>query len=335
MRRICVLKGDGIGPEVIDCSLAILQKVSDKLEFEYADIGYAAFQKHGNYLPDQTFDLMKRSDSCLLGAVASSERGDYSSPVLRFRKELDLFANVRPVKSIAPSTARGPIDVVIVRENSEGMYTQNEIFDDEGVTTLRRVTRRASERIISFAIRWAHENGRRKVCCVHKSNVLKASDGLFLRTFRELMENQKDLVKEEQLVDSAALKLITDPAAFDVIVTLNLYGDILSDVAAGVAGGLGLAPSGNIGPDHSVFEPVHGSAPDIAGKGIANPTAAILAGAMMLRHLGMDDPAARIENAVAEVYASGHLTQDLGGRHGSRSFTEHVLKALSGAAVRR
>jgi isocitrate/isopropylmalate dehydrogenase len=218
---------------------------------------------------------------------------------------------------------------VIVRENSEGLYTQQEVFDDKGVTTLRRVSRTACDRIVRFAIDYSRRNGRRKLTCVHKANVLRASDGLFLGLFRELMSSEgRGLDLSEQLVDSAALKLVTDPSTFDVIVTLNLYGDILSDVAAGVAGGLGFAPSGNIGPRYSVFEPAHGSAPDIAGKGVANPTAAILAGAMMLRHIGLEKDATKVENAVSGFYSSGHLTADLGGRHGSQSFTEHVLRTL-------
>lgn len=307
----------------------MLENVTDQLEFVTADIGMEALRKYGDPLPEETLSLMASCDSCLFGAVTSQALPRYASPVLRFRKALDLFANVRPVKSIATVYGRPPIDVVIIRENTEGMYTQNELQDEEGVTTLRRVTRRACERIVKFAIGYARATGRQRLCCVHKANVLRESDGLFLETFRGLMAvSGEGLEADEHLVDSAAMKLVTDPSRFDVIVTLNLYGDILSDVAAGVAGGLGFAPSGNIGDRHSVFEPVHGSAPDIAGKGIANPTAAILAGAMMLRHLGLDDSARRIEDAVRATYAAGHLTVDLGGRHGSESFTKHVIEAL-------
>lgn len=332
MKSICVLPGDGIGPEVIDSAVNVLERATDQLEFVRADIGKDAFEKHGSYLPDETFDLMKSCDSCLFGAVTSSDKPDHESPVLRFRKELDLYANLRPVRTLVDVPNRPSIDIVLIRENSEGMYTQDEVFDDGGVTTRRRVTRRASERIVGFAIEYAKLNGRQKITCVHKSNVLRASDGLFLGVFRELMDSKgAGLKAEEQLVDSAAMKLVVEPRVFDVIVTLNLYGDILSDVAAGVAGGLGFAPSGNIGPKHSVFEPAHGSAPDIAGKGIANPTAAILAAAMMLRHLGLARPASDVEEAVAEVYSKGHLTMDIGGRHGSRSFTEHVTGLLTGA----
>jgi isopropylmalate/isohomocitrate dehydrogenase-like protein len=330
MKRICVLPGDGIGPEVVECAVDVLRGVTNELEFVFADIGQAAYAKNGSYLPGETLQIMRSCDSSLFGAVTSVEGPEYDPPVLRFRKELDLYANVRPVKTLVQVQNRTPIDVIIVRENSEGMYTQNEVYDDAGVTTLRRVTRKGSERIVSFAIEHALANGRERITCVHKANVLRASDGLFVNTFRELMKTKgKGLQASEQLVDSAAMRLLTDPSAFDVIVTLNLYGDILSDVAAGVAGGLGFAPSGNVGPKHSVFEPAHGSAPDITGKGVANPTAAVLAGAMMLRHIGLPGHAWRVERAVSEFYSSGHLTIDIGGRHGSKSFTEHVLRNIA------
>ncbi len=329
MKKVCVLPGDGIGPEVIECAVKVLNAASDQLEFVQADIGQAEYRKSGTHLSRDTLDLMKSCDSSLFGAVTTSSSPDYESPVLRFRKELNLYVNLRPVKTLVHLPQRPPLDVVIVRENSEGMYTQQEQYDDKGVTTLRRVTREASDRIVRYAIDYARKNGRRKVTCVHKANVLRASDGLFLSIFRELMSSEgSGLEASEQLVDSAAMKLVTDPAEFDVIVTLNLYGDILSDVAAGVAGGLGFAPSGNLGPKYSVFEPAHGSAPDIAGKGIANPTAAILAAALMLRHIGLPKEGQAVERAVSEFYSSGHLTSDLGGRHGSVSFTEHVLKNL-------
>lgn len=329
MKRICVLPGDGVGPEVTECAVDVLKTATTDLEFEYADIGERAHGMTGTYLPDETLEMMRACDSCLFGAVTSSNLPDYESPVLKFRKALDLYACIRPVRTIVRQAARPPIDVVIVRESSEGMYTQNEVFDDVGVTTLRRVTRKASERIVDSAIDYALANRRTRICCVHKSNVLRSSDGLFLQVFRErAVSRGKGLQFEDHLVDSAAMKLVTRPEAFDVIVTLNLYGDILSDVAAGVVGGLGFAPSGSIGPRHSVFEPAHGSAPDIAGKGIANPTAAILAGAMMLDHLEMAGPAERIRRAVTQAYAAGHLTVDVGGRHGSRSFSDHVVAAL-------
>ena len=206
------------------------------------------------------------------------------------------------------------MDIVIVRENTEGLYTGDEREDDEGVTTLRRVTRLGARRIVEFALSFAEIEGRKHICCVHKANVLKRSDGLFLSVFNEVMERSGgEIERGDQLVDSAASRLVTAPESFDVIVTLNLYGDILSDVAAGVVGGLGFAPSGNIGDGHSVFEPAHGSAPDIAGQGTANPTATVLAAAMMLRHLGLEEAGDRVDRAVASAYRDGHRTLDIGG----------------------
>jgi len=326
MKTICVLPGDGIGPEVTGCAVEVLSAVTGELRFTSSDIGTSAVERHGDPLPPETLEAMKTADSCLFGAVTSSASKGARSAVLTFRKELDLFANVRPVRTLVPGTGVRPIDIVIVRENSEGLYTQDEVHEDGGVTTRRRVTSAACRRISEFAIAYARASGRKDICCVHKANVLRESDGLFLRTFREAMAGAPDLKYSDHLVDSAAMKLVTGPASFDVIVTLNLYGDILSDVAAGVAGGLGFAPSGNIGPRHSVFEPAHGSAPDIAGRGIANPTAAILSGAMMLRHIGMADEANRVERAVYATYRAGHLTRDVGGTLGSREFTDKVVR---------
>jgi len=329
MKRICVLPGDGVGPEVVECAVEVLRAVTDELEFEYAEIGEQAMTASGSYLPDETVEMMRSCDSCLFGAVTSPDIPDYDSPVLKFRKVLGLYACVRPVRTLFRRTDMPPIDVVIVRESSEGMYTQNEVFDDDGVTTLRRVTRKASERIVDFAIKYALDHRRTRLCCVHKSNVLRSSDGLFLEVFKDRAGKAGGGLRfDDHLVDSAAMKLVTKPDTFDVIVTMNLYGDILSDVAAGVAGGLGFAPSGSIGPKHSVFEPSHGSAPDIAGKDLANPTAAILAGAMMLDQLDLAEEAQKVRRAVSGTYASGHLTVDLGGRHGCRSFTDHVVSAI-------
>ncbi len=329
MKRVCVLPGDGIGPEVVGCAVRVLEAVAPDLELVEGRIGQAAFREHGSWLPDDTLTLMRECDSTLFGAVTSSSHETYSSPVLRFRRELDLFANVRPVATLLPGMGRRPVDLVIVRENSEGLYNQPEEEDGDGVTTLRRVTRRACGRIVDLAVQYAMARDRTDICCVHKANVLRASDGLFLSVFKERMSSApRTMTSWDQLVDSAAMMLVTDPGRFDVIVTLNLYGDILSDVAAGAAGGLGFAPSGNIGPEHSVFEPAHGSAPDIAGKGVANPTATILSSAMMLEHIGMRDEALRVRGAVSAAYADGHLTVDVGGRHGSADFTDQVVRRL-------
>ena len=329
MKRICVLPGDGIGPEVIASAVRVLQSVTDELEFKYAHIGLGEFERTGYPITDETLQQMKGADSCLFGAVTSSTYKEYQSPVLRFRKELDLFANIRPIRSLLPLPGKPYTDLIIVRENTEGMYTQDEAVDLDGVTTFRRVSRHACERIVRFAFDRSRSWKKRRICCVHKANVLRKSDGLFLEIFREISKDfHGDIETSEQLVDSAAMNLVTDPSRFEVIVTLNLYGDILSDVAAGMVGGLGFAPSGNIGTAHSVFEPCHGSAPDISGKGIANPTAAILASAMMLRHLGMVREGDSVEKAVQNAYSSGNLTRDLGGAKNSEAFTDSVIDTI-------
>ena len=328
MKTVCVLPGDGIGPEVIDCSRRVIEAITDEVEFVEASIGADAFERTARYLPDDTLGMMREADSCLFGAVTSQRSEAYESPVLKFRKELDLFANVRPVRDIA-GISDSYFDIIIVRENSEGLYTMDETADENGVTTRRRVSRKASERVVRHAIETARSLDRESICCVHKANVLRQSDGLFLKIFYDTMaRDAQDLKPSDQLVDSAAAKLVSSPSEFDVIVTLNLYGDILSDVAAAVVGGLGFAPSGNIGTSHSVFEPAHGSAPDIAGKGIANPTGAILAGSMMLGHLGMPEEADLIDKAVSEAYRTGNRTVDIGGAQGSARFTEAVLSLL-------
>ena len=325
MKSICVLPGDGIGPEVVGCATRVLGRVTDQLELHTADIGRAAFHRSGEHLPTDTIAAMEASDSCLFGAVTSDEGAGYDSPVLRFRKELDLFANLRPVKNIA-KVSTAAMDLLIVRENTEGLYTMDEHEDDAGVTTRRRVSRSACERIVEKAIDEARRTGRKSVCCVHKANVLRKSDGLFLQVFRDTARTRGQGLKfTDQLVDSAAAKMVMRPEAFDVVVTLNLYGDILSDLAAGIVGGLGFAPSGNMGDRRSVFEPAHGSAPDIAGKGIANPTATILAAAMMLDHLGFSVEAGHVRESTEQVYRNGFRTVDVGGALGSEKFTDRVL----------
>lgn len=299
--------------------------MTNQLELHTADIGRPALERSGEQLPADTIAAMEASDSCLFGAVTSVEGADYDSPVLKFRKELDLYANLRPVKNIA-KVSPAALDLLIVRENTEGLYTMDEEEDDAGVTTRRRVSRSACEKIVRRAIEEALRARRRSVCCVHKANVLRKSDGLFLQVFRDNARTRGEgLSFADQLVDSAAARLVTRPTEFDVIVTLNLYGDILSDLAAGIVGGLGFAPSGNMGDRHSVFEPAHGSAPDIAGRGIANPTATILAAAMMLDHLGLSVEADRVRESTERVYANGLGTVDVGGTLGSEKFTDSVL----------
>jgi len=325
--NVVVIRGDGIGPEVIDSALRVMEQVAffDPVE---AHAGLACKREMGEYLPDATLELLREADAALFGAI-TTPLGDpsYRSPILTMRQELDLYANVRPAKRLHPSIGLVDLDAVIVRENTEGMYTRREIEDEDGVTLERRVSRRASERIVRFAISLCRAQGRRRLTCVHKANVLRRSDGLFRDVFYAEMEDS-GLEGDDLLVDAAAAALVTRPGDIDCMVTLNLYGDILSDEAAALVGGLGLAPSANLSDSFGLFEPVHGSAPDIAGKGVANPIAAMLSAAMMLDHLGKVTEARRIEEAIRLTLDSGHRTRDLGGDLGTIGFTDRVIDAL-------
>ena len=326
--KIAVLPGDGIGPEVIGAAVDVLNHVTPDLETMYGDVGLECFSRRGEYLPEDTIDLIKHSDAVLFGAITTPLKAEgYRSPILRIRKEFDLYANLRPVRNPAPGIGLVDMDIVIVRENTEGMYTGDETVDAEGVDLRRRVSRAASERICRFARDLSETHKRKRITCVHKANVLRKSDGLFRDVFYEVMEGSI-IESRDMIVDAAAAALVSNPQEMDVIVTLNLYGDILSDEAAALAGGLGIAPSANLGDRHALFEPVHGSAPDIAGMGIANPTAAFLTTAMMLEHIGRIEEAVRIRDAVTASLSAGHRTRDLGGGLGTIDFTKQVLSRL-------
>ncbi len=331
--RVAVLPGDGIGPEVMEACLAVLDEVDTGLTFEKADVGLSSKAKHGEYLTQGALELVKSSDAALMGAITTpKDTSGYVSPLLLMRWELELYANLRPARCLLPSLCVHPLDVVIVRENTEGMYAGLERAEDGKVVLERVVSEKACKRIIDFAFAYAVANGRKKVTCVHKANVMKVSDGMFRNLFYGEAVNHafyNKINSDDMHVDAAAMWLAKDPSRFDTIVTLNLYGDILSDEAAGLAGGLGFAPSGNIGERHALFEPVHGSAPDIAGKGVANPAAMILSAAMMLKHLGMPEKARALEKAVAKALAGGNLTPDVGGTTTTRGFAEAVIGALA------
>ncbi|MEM3493567.1 MAG: isocitrate/isopropylmalate dehydrogenase family protein, partial [Thermoplasmata archaeon] len=312
-------------PEVMSACLKVLKTVTDRLKFFPAEIGISAYRRCGKYLPEETVQLLHETDACLFGALTTPQTQDYRSPLLAIRQGMKLYANLRPVVPLIPG--RPKIDIVIIRENTEDLYVGLEEFHGSYALAAKIVTREACERIIDFALDYARNHGRRKITCVHKSNVLRKTDGLFSQIFRERMA-RAEIEWEEMYVDTCALKLVTSPETFDVIVTLNLYGDILSDLAAGLAGGPGFAPSANIGEGYAMFEPVHGSAPDIAGKDMANPTAMILSGAMMLDYLGMEKEANRIRRAIKAVYASGVKTKDIGGETGTKKFTEILIKEI-------
>lgn len=332
MPRICVIPGDGIGKEVIGSCIRVMESLDIPLDFKYAEMGLECHKETGEYLPKETFDLVKSTDSTLFGAITTPKDPNYKSPLLRLRQELELYANVRPVKCINPQYCMKEFDLVVVRENTEGLYTQIEYEEEGRIVTKRIVSEEACRRIIKFGFEYAVKNGRKGVCCVHKANVLRKSDGMFLNTFYGMGVNYAfyhHIKSSDLFVDNAAMSMAAKPEEFDVIVTLNLYGDILSDLASGLIGGRGFAPSGNIGEVHSVFEPSHGSALDIAGKNIANPTAALLSGAMQLSHLGYEDEALQIETALRMAYENGVETHDVGGSYKTTEFTDEVIKLLN------
>jgi len=323
--KICILPGDHIGPEVIKEAVRVLEVVPIDFEFIYGDIGWGAYEKHGKPLPDDTRMKFESADAALFGAVTTPPNVEnYSSPVLQLRRDYDLYVNLRPCYN-------DNIDLVIVRENTEGMYSGIERVEDNGnrAITERVITRKGSERIIKYAFELARTRVRKKLTVVHKANVLRETCGLFRKVALELAEKYPDVQMEEFLVDRCAMELIRKPEYFDVIVTTNLFGDILSDEAAMLTGGLGIAHSGNIGDERAMFEPVHGSAPIKAGKNTSNPIATILAAKLMLEHLGEKDEAKRIEIAVQETIAEKKVTADLGGSLSTTEVADNIIKLLT------
>lgn len=327
MKKVVVIGGDGIGPDVVSSAVTVLKSLNLPIEFVDGEMGYECFRRKGTYLPQSTLDLLEESDACLFGALTTPSDPGYKSPLLFIRQYFDLYANVRPFKRLVPTLGLVDMDLVIVRENTEDVYTGMEREDKDGVILERRITERACRRIVKFAIGLCEKEGRKRITCVHKANVMRKSDGLFRRVFFEEVKNTK-LIANEMHVDAMAAALIMKPYAYDCIVTLNLYGDILSDEAAALVGGLGLAPSANIGETFGLFEPCHGSAPDIAGKGIANPTAAILSSALMLRFLNESTSAEKIESAVSVAIERGIRTPDIGGSYTTKMFTEALLQIM-------
>ncbi|MHB8586819.1 MAG: isocitrate/isopropylmalate dehydrogenase family protein [Thermoplasmatota archaeon] len=330
MKRVCVIGGDGIGPEVIAEARQCVDAVGVKIEWIEAEAGLACRGRTGSYLPQATREAVQRADAVLFGAITSplaSEDPNYKSVVLELRAMLDAYANIRPARNWGQPRLVPNLDVIVVRENSEGEYNAPESVDAEGVTTMRRISRLGSERVARFGFDWAARHGRRQVTCVHKANVIRLADGLFRDEFRMVAKDFPALVTTEALVDSCAHDLARDPKKFDVIVTMNLYGDILSDLAAGLTGGLGFAPSGNYGARKALFEPVHGSAPNLAGRDVANPSAAILSAAMMLEYLGSPAEAQRLDAAVRRAIGEGR-TVDAGGSLGTQAFGALVRRSL-------
>ena len=334
MTTITVIRGDGIGPEIMDATLHVLDAMQLGLSYEFADAGMVALEKHGDLLPEATMDSIRRNRIALKSPLTTPVGGGFSSINVELRKRFDLYANVRPARSFPNTKTRFPgnVDLITVRENTEGAYIgegQNVSEDGETAVLTQKVTRKGSERIVRYAFDLARKTGRRKVTVVHKANILKSTSGLFLKTAREVAAQYPDIECNEMIVDNTCMQLVMKPEQFDIIVTTNLFGDIISDLCAGLVGGLGLAPGANIGTDVAIFEAVHGSAPDIAGKGVANPCALLLGAAQMLDHLGKPDQANRLRDAiVATLEAKDSLTPDLGGEGNTMSFAKVIASRL-------
>ena len=327
--NLAVIPGPGIGAEVVTEAIRLLESTGLNFDCRYMEIGYEVFKRTGNPVPDDVLAEIRKTQACLFGATTTPVGvPGYKSAIITLRTALGLYANVRPAKSYPIQKSMKDVDLVIVRENTEGMYSGMEFELPDFAFTIRVITRKATERISRFAFDLAMKR-RKKVTVVTKANVLRKSDGLFLDVARKVAEDYPDVEVEEAFVDVTAMRLILKPNIFDVIVTSNLFGDILSDEAAGLVGGLGLAPSANIGADYALFEPVHGSAPALAGRKIANPMAAMLASKMMLDYLGENRWAERIENAIVNVLKEGKvLTPDLGGSSSTTQVTDAVIAAV-------
>ena len=325
--RIAVVPGDGIGKEVMEATLHVLDALNIDFEYVYGDAGDECLEKNGTALPKETLDLIRNSDACLFGAAGETA----ADVIVKIRQEMKMFANLRPVKAYPNTNSLyDNIDFMIVRENTEGMYiADEESYTDEGAVAKRIITKQAEQRIIDYAFNYAKENNKSKVTGVHKANVLKKSDGLFKEIFYEVAKDYPDIAAEDFYVDATAMYLITQPQNFEVIVTTNLFGDILSDEGAGLVGGLGLIPSANIGQDGALFEPVHGSAPDIAGQNKANPIAMMLSAVMMLRYLGENEAADKFDQAILKVLTdANNLTSDLGGSATTMELASEVKNNL-------
>ena len=329
-RTVTLIKGDGIGPEIAEAVQEIFAAVKAPISWQEAEAGLACVEKYGNGLPQETLDQIRANKIALKGPTTTPIGGGHKSVNVTIRKSLDLFANVRPAKTLPGVETRFQnVDLILVRENIEDTYGGIEHWQTPDVAQcLKIVTRPGSLAVIRYAFEMARSMGRRRITCVHKANIHKMSDGLFLDCFREVAEEYKDLQADDILIDNACMQLVIKPEQFDVMVLPNLYGDIVSDLCAGLVGGLGVAPGGNIGVDRAVFEAVHGSAPDIAGKGLANPTALLLSANLMLYYLGFANQARRIEQGMYAALQDGVKTRDLGGTATTQEYTRAILAAL-------
>jgi isocitrate dehydrogenase (NAD+) len=331
--QVTLIPGDGIGPEVVNAAVECIEAAGAKLSWERAAAGAGAVPTHGTPIPAMTLESIRRNKLALKGPLATPIGEGFRSVNVALRKEFELYANIRPARSFAGVDTRYTgVDLIVIRENTQGLYSGVEHYIDEersAAESISIITRKGSERIVQYAFDYAKANKRRKVTLIHKANILKCTSGLFLETGRAVALKNPDIEFKEMIVDNCAMQLVKNPLQFDVIVTTNLFGDILSDLTSGLIGGLGLTAGANIGKTAGIFEAVHGTAPDIAGKGMANPTAVMLAGVMLLEHIGERTAADRLVTAVREAIASKEaVTPDLGGSATTRMFMLAVLKRL-------
>lgn len=330
-KMITVFKGDGIGPEITDCVLEILESAGAGLDYEIYNVGEAEWKRNGALIPDEAYASFERNRVLLKSPITTPIGHGFRSLNVTLRNKYDLYANIRPAKSnIAVKTPFSDVDMVIFRENTEDLYVGvEEKIDEDTVHAKKIITRKASTRIIRDAFEYAKNHRRKKVTCVHKANILKMSDGLFLDIFEQIAKEYPEIEHNDKIIDNTCMQMVMNPNQFDVIVTPNLYGDLLSDLASGLIGGLGLLPSSNLGTDYAMFEAVHGSAPDIAGKHIANPTALLWSACMMLEYLGQKECAGKIRRAVDEVLADGTcLTPDLHGTATTEEYRDAIIRKI-------
>ena len=335
IHKITLIPGDGIGPEVAEAVVRVLDSLGGssglKFEWERFEVGAGAYEKYHEYMPHEAIESLERTRVGLKGPVTTPIGGGFASINVALRKRFELYANLRPIKNLPSVSTHYPgVDLVIVRENTEGEYSGIEHEVVPGVVeSLKIITEKASTRISRFAFQYARRYQRRKIHAIHKANIMKMSDGLFLRCARTVAREYPEIVYGEHIVDNTCMQLVTNPYQYDVLLLENLYGDIVSDLCAAFVGGLGLVPGANIGDHCAIFEAVHGSAPDIAGRDIANPTALLRSSILMLRHLGEEEAAARVKQAMLQVYQQRrHLTRDMGGQASTAEFTDALIAAL-------
>jgi isocitrate dehydrogenase (NAD+) len=329
--KITLIPGDGIGPEVTRAAVRVLEATGLKFEWETFQAGAEAYEKYHEYIPKELIESIERTGVGLKGPVATPVAGGFASINVALRKKFELYANFRPIRNLPHIPTRYPdVDLIIVRENTEGLYSGIEHEVVPGVVeSLKIITEKASTRISRFAFEYARKNKRKRIHAIHKANIMKLSDGLFLRCSRNVAKEYPEITYGEHIVDNTCMQLVMNPYQYDMLLMENLYGDIISDLCAAFVGGLGFVPGANIGDHCAIFEAVHGSAPDIAGKNIANPTAVIRSALLMLRHLGEYEAATKIRNALEKVYRTrDKLTRDVGGKAGTSEFADSIIEFM-------